>query len=54
MTPYTSTQPVREWLTVIVVVLTLAGFGIWKAWALVAAFIESLKKAIDSVWRERR
>ncbi len=51
--PYTSTQPVREWLTVIVVVATLAGFGIWKAWTLGAAFIDGLKRAIDSVWRGR-
>lgn len=51
---YESSQPVREWVAVIVVVATLAGFGVWKAWAMIAGFVADLKKAIDSVWRERR
>lgn len=51
---YESSQPVREWVAVIVVVATLAGFTIWKVWRWLAGFIDGLKEAIDSVWRERR
>lgn len=51
---YQSNQPVHEWLTILVVVVTIIAFAGWKAWGWLRGFIDGLKKAIDSVWRERR
>lgn len=54
MPSYTSDQPVREWVAMLVVTATIAGFAIWWVWNAAARFVEGLKSAIDSVWRDRQ